>query len=141
MIDTYNERAWNVNVHDCNERKRKRTQFYHFTDFILAEREKKTKKNKEENEKWNKLAILVLPVVVTTTYMVDSHRKTHVMVVDDWAIVAVLMYLDIVAVYPNHSLMVESLVDHVMIVAIVIAIDCFAVDVAYDEVIEDLKRH
>jgi hypothetical protein len=55
--------------------------------------------------------------------------------------VAVLMYLDIVAVYPNHSLMVESLVDHVMIVAIVIAIDCFAVDVAYDEVIEDLKRH
>ncbi len=45
----------------------------------------------------------------------------------------VLMYLDIVVIYPNHSLMVESLVDHVAIV-----IDCFAIDVAYDE---DLKRH
>jgi hypothetical protein len=48
----------------------------------------------------------------------------------------VLMYLDIVVIYPNHSLMVESLVDHVAIV-----IDLFVVDVAYDEVIEDLKRH
>jgi hypothetical protein len=53
--------------------------------------------------------------------------------------VVVLMYLDIVAIYPNHSLMVESLVDHVMTVAI--EIDLFVVDVAYDEVLEDLKRH
>jgi hypothetical protein len=45
------------------------------------------------------------------------------------------MYLDIVVIYPNHSLMVESLVDHV---AIGIVIDLFAIDVAYDE---DLKRH
>jgi len=51
----------------------------------LAEREEKNKKKKEkeENEKGNKLAIFVLPVVVTTTYMVDSRRKTHVLVVDD----------------------------------------------------------
>jgi hypothetical protein len=50
--------------------------------------------------------------------------------------VVVLMYLDIVVVYPNHSSMVESFVDHVAI-----GIDLFVVDVTYDEVIEDLKRH
>ena len=105
----------------------------------MKTREKKRKK-KNENE-WNQLAIFILPVVVTTTYMVDSHRKTHVMVVDDWAMVVVLMYLDIVVIYSNHSLMVESLVDHVLIVAIVIDSDVFVVDVAYDEVIEDLTRH
>jgi hypothetical protein len=49
------------------------------------------------------------------------------------------MYLDIVVIYPNHSLMVESLVDHVMVIAI--EIDLMVVDVACDEVIEDLKRH
>lgn len=72
------------------------------------------------------------------TYRVDTHH--HHQKIDD-EVVVLLMYLDIVVVvYPNHSLVVENPVDHVMnLVAIVI--DLLVIDVDMDALIEDLKKH
>lgn len=52
----------------------------------------------------------------------------------------VLMDLDIVVVYSNHSWKDENLVDLVMIL-VATGIDLLVVVVTYDEVIEDLKKH
>ena len=64
-IDTHNERASKVNIHDCNETKRKkkkkRIQFYHFTDFVLAKKKKK-KKNEINSRALFRISLLLLRV-------------------------------------------------------------------------------
>ena len=52
----------------------------------------------------------------------------------------VLMDLDMVVIYPNHSWMDENLADLVMI-RVATEIDLLVVVVTSDEVIEDLKKH
>ncbi len=62
--------------------------FYHFTDFVLAERERQ-----------EKTEMLETRVKLSITYMVDSHHcHRHHHHKTDEEVVVLLMYLDIVVV-------------------------------------------